>query len=170
MDAVRLGIRFRALRQRAGLRQRDIAARSGRSQTVISKIERGRASQVLLGNLVRVASELDAELVVSLRWRGGDLDRLVDERHARLVGAVVELLGLTGWRVQPEVSYSVYGERGSIDVLAWHAGRRLLLVVEVKTDLVSVEETLRKHDEKTRLASRIAAERFEWRSATTSKL
>lgn len=170
MDAVRLGIRYRALRQRLGLRQQDLADRCARSQTVISKIERGRASQVLLGNLIRVASELDADLVVTLRWRGGDLDRLVDERHAQLVGTVVELLRPLGWDLRPEVSYSVYGERGSIDLLAWHSGLRALLVIEVKTELVSIEETLRKHDEKTRLAPGIAIERFGWRASAVARL
>ena len=43
-----------------------------------------------------------------------------------------ELLQSLGWQTRSEVSYSVYGERGSIDVLAWHAPSRTLLVVEVK--------------------------------------
>jgi hypothetical protein len=67
-----------------------------------------------------------------------------------------------GWEVQPEVSYSIYGERGSIDLLAWHPSTCTILVIEIKTELVSVEETLRKHDEKVRLAPRIAAERLGW--------
>jgi hypothetical protein len=61
------------------------------------------------------------------------------------------------------VSYSVYGERGSIDLLAWHPAIRTLLVIEVKTEVSSVEAMLRKHDEKVRLAPRVAAERFDGR-------
>jgi hypothetical protein len=56
------------------------------------------------------------------------------------------------------------GERGSIDILAWHAPSRTLLVVEVKTELTSLEETLRRHDAKQRLAAAIAVERFGWPS------
>jgi hypothetical protein len=91
----------------------------------------------------------------------------MDEGHAMLVGAITSLLTLCRWRVQIEVSYAIYGERGSIDVLAWHAVTRTLLVVEVKSELTSVEETLRKHDEKTRLARRIAGADLGWGSATT---
>jgi hypothetical protein len=68
------------------------------------------------------------------------------------------------------MSYSVQGERGSIDILAWHETGRLLLVVEVKTDLVVIEETLRKHDEKVRLAPRISAEQFGWRPIAVARL
>ena len=40
----------------------------------------------------------------------------------------------------PEVSFSIYGERGVIDILAWHPGRRALLIIELKTDIVDVNE------------------------------
>jgi len=123
-------------------------------------IERARA----------IARALDAELVLVLRWRGGDVDRLVDEAHALLIGLVVDLLEHAGWVVRIEVSYSVYGERGSIDVLAWHAATRTLLVIEVKSRLMSVEETLRKHGEKVRLAARVAAEQFGWHAAAVGRL
>jgi hypothetical protein len=40
------------------------------------------------------------------------------------------------------VTFSIYGERGSIDLLAWHSETRTLLVVELKSELTSIEETL----------------------------
>lgn len=170
MDHVRLGARYRALRHRLGWRQRDLADRCGVSQGLISLIERGHNGQVSSRTLDRVAGALDAEFVGMLRWRGGDLDRLLDEDHAHLLGAVAAPLARMGWLVQAEVTYAVYGERGSIDLLAWHAARSILLVIEIKTEIVSIEETLRKHDEKARLAPRIAAERFGWRPGATAKL
>ena len=118
----------------------------------------------------RAAKALEAELIIQLRWRGGDLDRLVDEGHSFVVGKTLERLRSRGWEVRTEVSYSIYGERGSIDVLAWHEPTRSLLVVEVKTSIVSGEETLRKHDEKARLAGRIAVEQFGWRARIVSRL
>ena len=166
----RIGAKFRALRQRHGWRQSELAVRAGVSQGVISLIERGRLDLVSLDKLRRVARELDADLVLQLRWRGGDLDRLLDEGHAGLVGAMIETLQAAGWEVKAEVSYSEYGERGSIDILAWHDASRSLLVVEIKTELVSIEETLRKHDEKTRLAPKVAREQFGWRARTASRL
>ncbi len=87
-----------------------------------------------------------------------------------MVGAVVRRLGALGWEVRPEVSFAVFGERGSIDVVAWHAATRTLLVVEVKTELTSVEETLRRHDVKVRLAATVVGERFGWRPARVARL
>lgn len=62
-----------------------------------------------------------------------------------------------GWLVRVEVSYSRYGERGRIDLLAWHPATRLLLVVEIKTDLVDVQQLLGSLDVKARLARHVAA-------------
>lgn len=166
----RVGARFRALRQRLRWRQHDLANRAGVSQHVVSLIERGRLEDVMLAKIRRVARELDADFPPQLRWRGGDLDRLMDEAHARLAGRIVDLLTGHGWECRLEVTYSVYGERGSIDVLAWHGATRTLLVVEVKTDIVSIEETLRKHDEKVRLAARIATEQLGWATGNAARL
>lgn len=96
------------------------------------------------------------------RWRGGELDRLLNVRHATLATAVAAYLRALGWEVAPEVSFSIYGERGSIDILAWHAASRTLLVVEVKTELVDIHDTLGVLDRKTRLARAVARERG-WR-------
>jgi transcriptional regulator with XRE-family HTH domain len=167
---VPIGARFRALRHRLGWRQIDLGRRAGVSQGVISLVERGHLERVSLANLRSIAHALDAAFFVQLRWRGGDLDRLADEGHAALLGAVTKMLSSSGWSVRVELSYSVYGERGSIDVLAWHLATATLLVVEVKTALMSVEETLRKHDEKARLAPRIAAQEIGWRSMTVARL
>ena len=56
MDDRRIGRILRAVRQRRGLRQSDIAATIGVSQTVVSRLERGRLESVGLGALRRVAS------------------------------------------------------------------------------------------------------------------
>jgi transcriptional regulator with XRE-family HTH domain len=170
MDDVRTGARFRAIRLRLAWRQVDLAARAGVSQPAVSRVERGQFDGLTLRTIRRVAGALDAEFTNQLRWRGGDLDRLVDEGHARLLGRLAVILGADRWQVRIEVSYSVYGERGSIDLLARHPATGTVLVVEVKTDLVSVEETLRKHDEKARLAKRISAEQLGWRPDVIGRL
>ncbi len=167
---VRIGSRFRALRQRLAWRQLDLGRKAGVSRSLVSLLERGHIERLSIASVRRIAQALDAELVVQLRWRGGELDRLLDEGHAALAGAIVNVLRQAGWTVRVEVSYSVYGERGSIDVLAWHPGARSLLVAEVKTELPSVEATIRKHDEKARLAARIAADEFGWRAAAVARL
>ena len=148
----------------------DVARRAGASQDLVSRIERGQVDAVTVGKLRRILAALDAELVLHVRWRGGALDRLLDEGHAALVGAIARLLESLGWDVRIEVSFAIYGEHGSIDLLAWHLASQTLLVVEIKTEITSVEETLRRHDAKVRLGPRIAGERFGWKPGAVARL
>jgi transcriptional regulator with XRE-family HTH domain len=170
MDSVRLGAVIRALRRRRRWRQRDLGRSARLSQQSVSRIERGRLEGVDLATIDRVAVALDARLDVRLAWRGGELDRLLDERHAALVEAVVGRLSALGWQTAVEVTYAEYAERGAIDVMAWFPARRALLVVEVKTMLASIEATHRRHDEKVRLAATIARKRFGYLPLTVSRL
>lgn len=170
MSDFRLGRIARALRHRLGWRQVDVARRARVSQRKISRLERGQVDNLPVGTIVRVFSVLDADLTQIVRWRGGELDRLIDEGHASVVGRVAAYLEARAWEVQVEVSFAVFGDRGSVDLLAWHSLTRTLLVVEVKTDLTSVEETIRKHDVKWRLGARLGADRFGWRPANVARL
>src|SRR5688500_11688458 len=61
------------------------------------------------------------------------------------------------WEIAPEVSFSIWGERGIIDLLLWHSCRRALLIIELKTDIVDVGEMLGTLDKKRRLAWQIAS-------------
>jgi len=160
----------RHLRHRLGWRQRDLGDRIGLSQGEISLFERGRIDGMPIATVRKILGGLDAELVLYVRWRGRDLDRLLDAGHARLCNDIAGLLVDQGWEVAPEVSYSVYGERGSIDLLAWEPKTATLLVTEVKTEVASVEATFRKHDEKVRLAPAVARERFGWEARVTARL
>ena len=170
MDDQRIGRVVRALRRRLGWRQADLGAKANCSQATISVIERGHLENISVPTMRRVAAELDASLVIEVRWRGAALDRLMDEEHAVLVASVVEQLTEYGWEAQVELTYSEFGERGSYDVIAWHAPTRILLVIEVKTDLPSAEATLRKLDEKTRLARKVAKASFGWDASVVAKL
>ena len=168
MSDGRVGRGLRALRIRLAWRQSDVARRSRLSQSVVSRLERGHFDRVTLGLIRRHARSLDADVDLVLRWRGGGLDRLMDEGHAAIVSDLVSLLSGLGWEVATEVTYSVYGERGSVDVLAFRDGH--LLVCEVKTEIVSVEATIRKHDEKVRLAASISRARLGWVANYVSRL
>jgi transcriptional regulator with XRE-family HTH domain len=170
MDDRRIGLVIRGLRRRRGWRQSDLGAASHVSQTTISAVERGHLDTLSVRTFRQILAALDARGELEVRWRGGQLDRMLDEDHALLVGRVVEVLERYGWETAIEVTYAVFGDRGSIDVLGFHRPTGSLLVIEVKTQLTSVEETLRRHDEKVRLANRVAADRFGWRASTTSQL
>jgi transcriptional regulator with XRE-family HTH domain len=170
MNRVAIGRQLRALRQRKHWRQQDLADKVKVGQPTVSGVEAGKLDAVSLATLERLVAAVDAELVVYVRWRGGDLDRLLDAAHADLVEQVASLLRNLGWQVHPEVSFSEFGERGSIDLLAWHPLARIVLVVEVKSEITAVEETLRRHDVKVRLARKIFFDRFGERPAHVGQL
>jgi len=106
-----------------------------------------------------IAAALDGRLELDFRWRGEALDRLIDERHAAAVGEVVRLFRQNGWDVDVEVSFSIYGERGSIDVFGRHPGTDFVAVVEVKATVGEAGGTVIGVDRKARLAPAIARER-----------
>lgn len=168
MDDVAIGLAVRTLRHRRGWRQEDLALRAGVSRRGIGRVEAGRFGRLDLATLRAVVDALDASLVLRLRWHGEALDRLLNAGHSALHEAFAERYGREpGWAWQPEVSFSSYGERGIVDVVGWHAARRALVVVELKTAIVDVQELLGTLDRKRRLAPVIARERG-WRPATVS--
>lgn len=170
MDDIAIGRLLRSIRTRLRLRQVDVADRARLSQQLVSMLELGALEHVSVPALRRVARAVGAEVVIGVRWRGAEVDRLRDEDHARIVASVVSRLEALGWLTATEVTYSVWGERGSIDVLAFHPATRTLLVIEVKTELVSAEETIRRLDQKVRLAPKIAAERLGWSVLATARM
>jgi transcriptional regulator with XRE-family HTH domain len=170
MTDLAIGRACRTVRRRLGWRQVDLAARAGVSQPLISDIERGFVARVSLHTLRRVLAALEIDLVLVARWRGGELDRMLYEDHSAIVEAVTRRLRREGWDTAAEVTFSVYGERGSIDILAWHPPTRSLLVIEVKTMIASAEETLRRLDVKVRLARQVGQERFSASAESVARL
>ena len=159
MQDLAFGSRVRRVRLRLGLRQEDVAARSSVSPATVSRVERGHLDSLSIGAIRAVASTLEIRVDLVPRWRGGDLDRLVSARHARLAEVCIgRIRNLAGWTVRPEVSFSIYGERGVIDLLAWHADRRMLLVIELKTEIIDIGELLGTLDRKARLGRGVAAD------------
>lgn len=167
MDDVSFGAALRSLRIRRGWRQEDLAARSRCSRWQVGRVERGRLDQVGLPAIRRIARALGADVDLRLRWQGADLDRLLNARHSRFQEQIVTLLGRLGWVAVPEASFSHFGERGVVDILAWHAERGALLVVELKTAIVDVGDLVATMDRRRRLAWRMGRDRG-WAPATVS--
>ena len=138
------------VRVKRGMRQRDVAERASLSRSEISWIERGFLDRVALRSLRVVGNVLGVSLELNARWRGADLDRMLNQGHARLREQVARWLEQFGWEHRPEVSFSIWGERGVIDILAYHAGTRSLLIIELKTELASIEPRVTRPDGESR--------------------
>ncbi len=160
LDGHRIGRLHRLLRHRARLTQSELAQRCGVGRWKIVKLEAGALAQLRLGDVDRCFAALDARLEVRGWYHGAAGDRLLDEGHAQVVDSIVKILRQYGWVVNVEVSFSEYGDRGSIDVLGWHPAARALVVAEVKSEVGSIEGTPRPLDMKCRLAPKIAREQF----------
>jgi transcriptional regulator with XRE-family HTH domain len=138
----------------------DVAAISGVSDSVISRMERGHVDTVSMGTIRAVARALDVRVDLVARWRAGDLDRLLNARHSELHELVARhISGLPEWVAHPEVSFAIYRDSGIIDILAWHSRRRAMLVIELKTDIADVNELVGTVDRKGRVAVAVAIER-----------
>lgn len=162
MDDRTVGRVLRALRHRLGWRRHDLSIRSGVSRSVISDLEAGRLGPHAVEGLRAVTASLRATLSISVTVPGGDLRRLLDADHARLQDHWKRVLELHRWTVLVEVTFNHYGERGSIDLLVWQPGLRILLVTEIKTVIVDVQDLLATLDRKRRVAPTLVAARG-WR-------
>jgi transcriptional regulator with XRE-family HTH domain len=152
----------RMLRIRRGWRLQDIADRCGLSRATIGRNELGSIASV---SVIRAhAAVLDIRVEWRVVGRGADIPRLLDEEHSAIVETVAAVLGRSGWRVEAEASYSEYGERGRIDLLAFDPRSRVLAAIEVKTALADLRETLGSLSAKARLAPGIGGG-YGWTSS-----
>lgn len=170
MDDQRVGRIVREVRIRKAWRQRDLAEAAGVSQSLVSRIERGWVGSLSIGKLRKVGSALDIRLSLDAWWRAGEVDRLVDRGHAALVDHVVASLRADGWVTRVEVTFNHFGERGSADVVAWHAQERILLIVEVKTMIGDIQATASTFERKVRILPDVLLAEERWRARTVARL
>jgi transcriptional regulator with XRE-family HTH domain len=169
MDPVRFGLALRALRRRRGWTQAQLAARAEVARTTVQRIERGGVDDFTGRTVRRIAVALGARFDQRVLWQGEALDRLLDAEHAALVERVVRWLRAEGWDVAPEAMFVLAGQRGSVDVLAFHPETGALLIVEVKTVVPDMQAMLSAIDRKTRAAPILARDRG-WRATTVGTL
>lgn len=152
------------------LRQVDVAARADVSQRTVSEIELGRFEHVGLDHVRDVAKVLDIRVRLDVWWRSGRIDRLLDHEHARLVELTVRALRAAGWEIRVEQTYNEFGERGSVDILAWHPVRAALAIIEVKTRIDDLQDALATFGRKVRLLPRIVARDLGWHPAAVGRI
>lgn len=135
-----------------------LGRRIGVSRDTISRMENDRLDNVPAGTVQACVEALGAYLRMEVAWQGERLPRLIDARHAVLQNTFVLLLAAMGWDARVEVSFNHFGDRGRIDVAAFHAATRTMAIVEIKPDIDDAQETVGRLDVKVRLAKTIAAE------------
>jgi transcriptional regulator with XRE-family HTH domain len=128
MDDARVGRMVRVLRQRHGWRQLDLARKAGVGRSVISDVELGRLNGRTIATLRAILGVFGLSIEMGVRGVGADGDRALDARHSDLLGTCAKWLEDLGWKTAPEVTFAEWGERGSVDLLAWHQPTRTLLV------------------------------------------
>lgn len=131
--------------------------RAGVHRSTWSRLECGQMDGIPVGTIRRCLAVLEVRLDLVPAWRGTMIDRVRDERHAVLEAAWKERLEGWRWLTWAEVSYSQYGERGRVDLVAWESRARVLVVVEVKSEIVDVQALLGSLDQRVRLGPNIAA-------------
>ena len=119
-------------------------------RSTVSLVERGHLSGLTLNVIRRCLEAVQAQVDLTQRWHGSELDRLLDEQHSWLQAAWKARLERWGWDVWVEASFNRYGDRGRIDLLAWHDAAQVLLVVEIKTEIADAQGLLGGLDVKVR--------------------
>jgi transcriptional regulator with XRE-family HTH domain len=157
MQFVGTGRMLRMVRLRKGWSQSDVAARAKLSAASVGRHENGIVGSIVA--LERHAGALTLRLELRMVGRAGELARLADEEHAAIVEALATWLRAGGFEVEIEATFSEWGERGRIDLLAFDPLTGTLLIVEVKSLLLDLQDLFGALDVKQRLAAKIASRR-----------
>ncbi len=166
MDDRRLGLAVRARRHRRGWRLCDLAAVAGVGPSICSLLEGGHANRLTVRATRAIAAAVDLPLGWDIGWQRQVIDRLLDADHSALAALWTLRLESFGWIVRSEVSCNRYGDRGRIDLLAYHPVHRVLLVIEIKTAIVDAQGLLGNLDVKARVAP-FVARGLGWRPRLT---
>lgn len=158
-----VGSMVRKVRTTIGWSQRELGRRAATSQSMVCVVERGALRDLTFSTASTLLSAMGARLVVEVDAPYlGDRERQRDPAHARLGACVVARLRRAGWQTRVEVEVGGDRSRGWIDLLACHPVSRVLLVIEIKTeihDLGQIERSLGWYEREAWAAAR----RFGWR-------
>ena len=153
-----IGRFVRMLRHRRGWRQVDLCALARRPRSALVDLEAGRIGRLSMDAIRDFVEALGGRVMLQVTSGAGDPRLLIDAGHAAIGEHWKRRLERWHWLVRVEVSFNRYGDRGRIDLLAFHPATGVLLVVEVKTVLWDIQAVLGSVDVKCRVASFVARE------------
>jgi transcriptional regulator with XRE-family HTH domain len=158
-----VGSQIAALRKQVGWSQRELGRRAGLSQAMVSLVETEQVRDLTFRTAERLLSAIGARLVVAVDAPFlADRECQLEPAHARCSAHVVARLRRSGWETRAEVEVGGDRSRGWIDVLAFHPGLGVLLVIEIKTeirDFGAIERAIGWYER----AGPPASRRFGWR-------
>jgi transcriptional regulator with XRE-family HTH domain len=151
-----IGRVIRMLRHRRGWRQTDLCARARRPRSALVDLEAGRIGRLSVDLIRDFVEALGGRLMLDVSSGASDPRLLIDAGHARIGEHWKRRLERWGWLVRAEVSFNRYGDRGRIDLLAFHPRTAVLPVIEIKTVLWDIQALLGSMDVKRRVAPFVA--------------
>ena len=139
-----LAIAIRTARTESGWSQAGLARRLGVSQSMISRLETARTDCIDAQLASRALTTLGIRITFDGRTLGlaGRREQR-DVVHAACSAYVARRLRRAGWEVAIEVEIGHGRSRGWIDILAYRASDRTLLVIEIKTEIHDAGSLLR---------------------------
>jgi len=145
-----------------GWTQKVLATRAGTSQATLSRLEAGHIDRADLATIGRLLDALQVRAEIKLEAPFlADRRRQRDRAHAYCVAYIARRLTSSGWDVQREVEIQGKRSHGWIDVLAYRHADRVLLVIEMKTEIEDLGQIERSVGWYLREGS-WAAHRFGW--------
>jgi transcriptional regulator with XRE-family HTH domain len=139
-----LGDAIRTARLETGWSQAALARRIGTSQSIVSRLETAVATSIDCAVTSKALDVLGVKVSFDGRTLGlaGRREQR-DGVHAACVAFIARRLRSQGWEAAVEVEIGDGRSRGWIDILAYRASDRTLLVIEVKTEIHDVGALLR---------------------------
>lgn len=151
-----IGRFVRMLRHRRGWRQVDLCARARRPRSALVALEAGRLGRLSVDLVRDFIEALGGRRTLEVSSGASDPRLLIDAGHALIGEHWKRRLERWGWSVRVEESFNRYGDRGRIDLLAFHAAAGVLVVIEVKTVLWDIQAMLGSMSVKCRVAPFVA--------------